>query len=49
MRKLALALAFAGLLLSAAATAAADHAAFIKGPFKTGPEVTKQCLQCHQS
>lgn len=28
--------------------AATDHTEFIKGPFTTGPEVTKVCLQCHQ-
>jgi len=27
--------------------AAVDHGEFIKGPFKTGEEVTKTCLQCH--
>ena len=23
------------------------HSGFIKGPFTTGPEVTKACLECH--
>lgn len=27
---------------------AVDHGEFIKGPFKTGEEVTKTCLQCHE-
>ncbi len=27
---------------------ATDHGEFIKGPFKTGEEVTKTCLQCHE-
>ncbi|UCG98279.1 MAG: tetrathionate reductase family octaheme c-type cytochrome [Burkholderiales bacterium] len=35
-------------LTGATAVAAADHS-FIKGPFATGPDVTKTCLQCHQS
>lgn len=25
-----------------------DHADLVKGPFKSGPEVTKVCLECHQ-
>jgi octaheme c-type cytochrome (tetrathionate reductase family) len=37
------------LLMLAAGSAAAvtDHAEFIKGPFKSGPEVTRACLECH--
>jgi len=35
------------LLIAGIASAAQDHSAFIKGPFKSGPEVTKACLQCH--
>lgn len=27
---------------------AVNHGEFIKGPFKTGEEVTKTCLQCHE-
>jgi octaheme c-type cytochrome (tetrathionate reductase family) len=27
---------------------AKDHSKVMKGPFKTGPEVTKACLECHQ-
>lgn len=30
------------------ALAATDHAEFIEGPFKTGEEVTKVCLECHE-
>ncbi|KKM10318.1 cytochrome C [Clostridiales bacterium PH28_bin88] len=26
-----------------------DHSAFITGPFATGPDVTKQCLTCHDA
>ncbi|MDP1832363.1 MAG: tetrathionate reductase family octaheme c-type cytochrome [Geothrix sp.] len=26
-----------------------DHASLVKGPFKSGPEVTRACLECHQS
>jgi octaheme c-type cytochrome (tetrathionate reductase family) len=36
------------LLLVSAASAATDHGALIKGSFKTGEEVTKVCLGCHQ-
>jgi len=25
-----------------------NHAEFISGPFKSGPEVTKQCIECHK-
>ncbi len=28
--------------------AAVDHAQFVKGPFNSGEEVTKACLQCHE-
>ena len=31
------------------APAAQDHSQRIKGPFKSGPEVTRACLQCHES
>jgi len=36
------------LLAGSNALAAKDHS-FLKGPFATGPDVTKTCLQCHQS
>ena len=31
------------------AASTADHSKFkeLQGPFKTGPEVTKECLSCH--
>lgn len=29
------------------ASTAADHAEYLKGPFKSGEDVTKVCLQCH--
>ncbi|MEI6208458.1 MAG: tetrathionate reductase family octaheme c-type cytochrome [Desulfuromonadales bacterium] len=32
---------------SLAAFAATDHSTLVKGPFKTGEEVTKACLKCH--
>jgi len=35
------------LTVSAGAMAQVDHADFIKGPFKSGSDVTKQCLECH--
>jgi octaheme c-type cytochrome (tetrathionate reductase family) len=49
MKRIALAIAFAGALVSGYAHAAKDHSGFIQGPLKSGPEVTKQCLQCHQA
>jgi octaheme c-type cytochrome (tetrathionate reductase family) len=30
------------------AFAATDHTTLVKGPFKSGEQVTKACLQCHQ-
>lgn len=39
----------AGLGLSATlAVAAVDHTDMVKGPFKTGQDVTKACLECHE-
>lgn len=41
----------AGVAMLAAAAqgmAGVDHAEFVKGPFKTGPDVTKACLECHE-
>ena len=38
----------ATLLVGGSAFAAMDHSKIVKGPFKTGPDVTKACLQCHQ-
>jgi len=32
---------------SAPVFAGPDHAEFVKGPFKTGDQVTKACLECH--
>jgi octaheme c-type cytochrome (tetrathionate reductase family) len=29
--------------------AAVDHSQLVKGPFNSGPEVTKACLQCHEA
>ncbi|MBI2224913.1 MAG: cytochrome C, partial [Betaproteobacteria bacterium] len=37
------------LVIGGPAPAAQDHSKVINGPFKTGPEVTKACLQCHES
>ena len=45
--RLARSLALAAALATGAAFAAQDHSDLVKGPFKTGPEVTQQCLQCH--
>ncbi len=44
---LAAALAAAPLLAGSAAHAGQDHSDLVAGPFKTGPEVTKACLECH--
>ena len=48
MRRIAVVLAIAIALTSGVAYSATDHSTLIKGPFKTGPDVTKQCLQCHE-
>jgi octaheme c-type cytochrome (tetrathionate reductase family) len=40
---------FVALFLTGPASAAQDHSGLIKGPFKSGPEVTKACLQCHEA
>lgn len=42
-------LIFAAFLAMTAlpALAASDHVSYITGPIKTGPEATKQCLECH--
>ena len=40
--------AVAAALTCGVSYAATDHSTLIKGPFKTGPDVTKQCLQCHE-
>jgi octaheme c-type cytochrome (tetrathionate reductase family) len=37
------------LLVSGTAGAAQDHSTLIQGPFRSGPEVTKACLQCHET
>jgi octaheme c-type cytochrome (tetrathionate reductase family) len=46
---------FAGFLagtlmfaLAASVMAQVDHSDFITGPFKTGPDVTRKCLECHE-
>jgi octaheme c-type cytochrome (tetrathionate reductase family) len=43
-------LLLAALLLGGAlpAVAAGNHAELIAGPFKTGPDVTRKCLECHE-
>ena len=48
MKRIAAALAFAGALPIAGALAATDHSTLVNGPFKTGPDVTRECLQCHE-
>ncbi len=43
------ALAATGAALAGEAVSTADHSKFkeLEGPFETGPEVTRACLQCH--
>lgn len=41
-------LAAALLSIASVAHAAQDHSAFLQGPYASGPEVTRACLQCHQ-
>jgi octaheme c-type cytochrome (tetrathionate reductase family) len=36
-----------GVALASVAMAGPNHADFITGPFKNGPEVTRKCLECH--
>lgn len=47
MRTSAAVLAAALVLTAGAARAATDHAELVKGPFATGPDVTRACLACH--
>ena len=35
------------LVVAGTAFAGQDHTAFLKGPFTSGPQVTKECLKCH--
>ncbi len=35
-------------MIAGSALAATDHSDMVKGPFKTGEEVTKVCLECHE-
>ncbi len=37
-----------GLSVSSVVAAATDHTTLVRGPFKTGEEVTRVCLQCHE-
>lgn len=36
------------VLVAFQAFAGVDHSDFVKGPFKEGRDVTKQCLECHE-
>jgi len=51
IRSIALALAASLLLAGQAWAVTADHTRFkeLQGPFKSGPEVTKACLACHNT
>lgn len=49
MKKLAAVFLSAVTVLAASwAFAGQDHAEFVKGPFKTGSDVTKVCIECHE-
>ena len=51
MRKMPQRLLFCVLALSltwVGSACATDHSEFIEGPFKSGPEVTETCLECHE-
>ncbi len=43
-----IAIAASYILSTGSAVPAQDHSSLINGPCKTGPEVTKACLQCHE-
>jgi octaheme c-type cytochrome (tetrathionate reductase family) len=47
-RMLLMLLLAAVVLVDAAAMAATDHTTLINGPFNSGEQVTKVCLQCHE-
>ncbi len=36
------------LSLASSGMAQVDHADFLPGPYKSGPDVTKECLKCHE-
>jgi len=36
------------VLMASMAFAGVDHSDFVKGPFKEGRDVTRQCLECHE-
>jgi octaheme c-type cytochrome (tetrathionate reductase family) len=38
-----------GWYAGAVANAATDHKSLVKGPFKSGEDVTRVCLQCHEN
>ena len=49
IKKLAAAVLSTLMVMAASwAMAGQDHAEFVKGPFKSGEEVTKTCLECHE-
>jgi len=48
MRRIAVLLVIASALISEVSYAVTDPSTRIKGPFKTRPDVTRQCLQCHE-
>ncbi|MCW8908686.1 MAG: tetrathionate reductase family octaheme c-type cytochrome [Sedimenticola sp.] len=41
-------LVWSSLLWLASAQASVDHSRWLKGPYSTGPDVTRACLACHQ-
>jgi len=48
MKSLKSAIVVMPFLLSFQIASATDHSQFITGPFKSGEEVTRACLQCHE-
>ena len=47
MKKCFLVVCALGILVVSQAYGGQNHAEFITGPFKNGPEVTKKCMECH--
>ena len=48
MKKLIMVIALVMVMSVPAMAAENDHSYFVQGPMETGPEVTAQCLKCHE-
>jgi cytochrome c2 len=46
--RIVVAAALFGAVLASSAFAKEDHAQFVTGTYKTGQEVTANCLECHE-